>query len=360
MSLPATRNAIGINQTGDFDVLEVSTFARSKSLRWYKQSSQKVTIPLKPGPSDIVVKSEYLGVNFIDTYYRKGLYPVTEFPAVIGVEASGTIVALPTDENVLNDPDYKKRGYTVGARVAVGGAGQFALHADFLPVPWKIVHVLPSGVSTRTAAAALLQGMTVLSFIEEAYQVKKGDTILVHTVAGGLGLLFAQLLKARGATVIGTTSTKEKAELAKANGADHVILYKDEDTVQRVLELTNGVGVDAVYDGVGKDTFDSNFKMLKRKGTLVSVGNASGAVPPMAPIRLVEKNLKLLRPTVGNYAQTPSELYHYTTELWNVIGAGGLKVKIHGEYPFTAEGSKDAEKDLTMGVTTGKLLVKVE
>jgi NADPH2:quinone reductase len=119
---------------------------------------------------------------------------------------------------------------------------------------WKGVHVLPEGVSTRIGAAALLQGLTALTFVEEAHKVQKGETILVHTVAGGLGLLFAQLIKARGATVIGTTSTKEKAELAKANGADHVILYKEEDTVQRVLELTNGVGVDAVFDGVGKDT----------------------------------------------------------------------------------------------------------
>jgi len=182
----------------------------------------------------------------------------------------------------------------------------------------------------------------------------------VHTVAGGLGLLFAQMIKARGATVIGTTSTKEKAELAKANGADHVILYKEEDTVQRVLELTNGVGVDAVFDGVGKDTFDSNFKMLKRKGTLVSVGNASGAVAPMAPIRLVEKNLKLLRPTVGNYAQTPEELHYYTTELFNMIASGKLNIRVHKEYPFTAEGAKEAQKDLTGGKTTGKLLIKVD
>jgi NADPH2:quinone reductase len=130
------------------------------------------------------------------------------------------------------------------------------IHSDYASVTWKVVHVLPPNVSTRTAAAALSQGLTVVTFIEEAHKVQKGETILVHTVAGGLGLLFAQLIKARGATVIGTTSTKEKAELAKANGADHVILYKEEDTVERVLELTNGVGVDAIFDGVGKDTYD--------------------------------------------------------------------------------------------------------
>nr|GAT59850.1 predicted protein [Mycena chlorophos] len=336
MSLPSTRNAIGINKTSDsVDVIE------------------KVTIPLNPGPGDIVVKTEYLGINFIDTYYRKGLYPVKAWPAVLGVEASGTIVALPTDESVLNDSDYKKRGYTVGARVGVTGAGVFGLHADYVTVPWKIVHPLPDSASTKIAAAALLQGLTVVTFVEEAYKVQKGDTILVHTIAGGLGLLFAQVLKARGATVIGTTSTKEKAELAKANGADHVILYKDEDTVARVLEITNGAGVEAVFDGVGKDTFDSNFKMLKRKGTLVSVGNASGPVEPFAPIRLAEKNFKLLRPTSGQYLQTPEELSHYTKELFALL-ENGLKIKIHGEYPFTAEGSKDAQKDLTGGKTTGK------
>ncbi|KAJ7269382.1 NAD-P-binding protein [Mycena haematopus] len=300
-------------------------------------------------------QAEWLGVNFIDT----GLYPLKELPGAIGAEMSGTIVALPEHQTVLNDPEYKKRGFTVGAKVAVGGANAVGIHSDYASVSWKVAYVLPPNVSTRTAAAALSQGLTVLTFIEEAHKVQKGETILVHTVAGGLGLLFAQLIKARGATVIGTTSTKEKAELAKAHGADHVILYKDEDTVQRVLELTNGVGVDAVFDGVGKDTFDSDFKMLKRKGTLVSVGNASGAVPPFAPIRLVEKNLKLLRPTVGNYVFTPEEFFHYTAILFDLIANDSLKIKVHKEYPFTAEGAIQAQKDLTGGHTTGKLIIQV-
>ncbi|KAJ7897228.1 NAD-P-binding protein [Mycena olivaceomarginata] len=340
-SIPTVRSAIGIHKTGDFDVLEI------------------ITLPLTVGGGDIVVKAEWLGVNFIDTYFRKGLYPLKEFPAAIGAELAGTIVALPKDETVLEDPDYKKRGFTVGAKVAVGGAAVVGIHSDYASVTWKVVHVLPPNVSTRTAAAALSQGLTVVTFIEEAHKVQKGETILVHTVAGGLGLLFAQLIKARGATVIGTTSTKEKAELAKANGADHVILYKEEDTVERVLELTNGVGVDAIFDGVGKDTFDGNFKMLKRKGTLVSVGNASGAVPPFAPIRLVEKNLKLLRPTVGNYVFTAEEFFHYASELFDLVANGSLEIKIHKEYPLTAEGAIQAQKDLTGGHTTGKLVIKV-
>ncbi|KAJ7170231.1 hypothetical protein C8R46DRAFT_1091619, partial [Mycena filopes] len=252
-AIPTVRSAIGSHKTGDFDVLEL------------------VELPLK---GDIVVKAEYLGVNFIDT----GLYPVKEFPAAIGGELSGTILALPTDKTVLEDPEYKKRGY------AVGGASIVGLHSNYASIPWKVVHVLPPAVSTRTGVAALSQGLTALSFIEEAYNVQKGDTILVHTVAGGLGLLFAQLIKARGATVIGTTRRRRKRSWPKLTARTMSFIQQGEDTVQRVLEITNG-------------SFDSNFKMLKRKGTLVSVGNASGAVPPFAPIRLVEKNLKLLRPT---------------------------------------------------------------
>lgn len=188
-------------------------------------------------------------------------------------------------------------------------------HATYISVPWKTVYPVPDSISTQLAAAGALQGLTAVTFFEEAYKVKKGDTILVHTVAGGLGLLFAQLGRRVGATVIGTTSSEEKAALAKENGADHIILYTKEDTVQRVLDLTNGEGVDAVFDGVGKDTwvqtiylfrrdinvkyvrFDNNFKLIKRKGTIVSVGNASGAVEPFQIARLVEKNVRLLRPT---------------------------------------------------------------
>lgn len=204
---------------------------------------------------------------------------------------------------------------------------------------------MPESVSTRTAAAALLQGLTAVSFVEEAYPVKKGDTILIHTAAGGLGLLLTQLAKNVGATVIGTTSTAAKAELAKANGADHVILYPVEDTVKRVLELTNGVGVDAVFDGVGKDTFDNNFKLIKRKGTIVSVGNASGAVEPFSVLRLAEKNLRLLRPSLSNYVYTPEESAYYSHKLFELVAKGALKIAVFEEYPFTAEGVQKAQRD---------------
>lgn len=340
MSLPTTTDAITIAKTGGPEVIE------------------KKTIPFpKLDPGSIVIRVEYLGINFIDVYYRKGFYPYKELPATLGKETAGTVVALPTDEAVLNNETYKKNNFKVGGKVASDFLGT---HASLISVPWKSVYPVPENVSTRIAAAGLLQGLTAYSFFEEAYKVKKGDTILVHTVAGGLGLLFAQLGHARGATVIGTTSTPAKAELAKQYGADHVILYPVEDTVKRVLEITNGEGVEAVFDGVGKDTFDNNFKLIKRKGTIVSVGNASGPVEPFSPLRLVEKNVVLLRPTMSNYTYTPEEAYYYGKRVFELIGDGTLKINIFKEYPYTSEGVRQAQTDLVEGKTTGKLIVKVD
>ncbi|KAF4590204.1 hypothetical protein EYR40_009397 [Pleurotus pulmonarius] len=335
-SIPNTIEAIAINKTGGVNVLE------------------KMTLPFNPTPEEIVVK--YCGVNFVDTYFRKGLYPVGSFPAVLGGEAAGTIVALPTDQNVLNDPDYQARNYRVGSKVAVNSLRS---HSNYVAKSYKFVYPVPSSVSTLQAAAGLVQSLTAISFMDEAYTVKKGDTLLIHTVAGGLGLLLTQYAKHLGATVIGTTSTPEKADLAKINGADYVILYKSEDTVQRVLGITNGEGVDAIFDGVGKDTFDANFEMIKRKGTIVSLGNASGPVPPFPPLKLVQKNVRLLRPSVGNYTYTPTEAFHYGNKIFDLISKGVLKLHIYKEYPFTAQGAQQAQMDLTSGVSTGKLVLNV-
>ncbi|KAG6831968.1 hypothetical protein H0H87_003303 [Tephrocybe sp. NHM501043] len=287
----------------------------------------------------------------------KGIYPYKEFPAVLGKETAGTIIALPTDEAVLNDETYKKNDFRVGGKVAADFLGT---HASYISVPWKFVYPVPENISTRTAAAGILQALTAYTFFEEAYKVQKDDKILVHTVAGGLGLLMAQLGRHRGAIVIGTTSTSQKAELAKKNGAAHVILYKDEDTVARVLEITNGEGVEGVFDGVGKDTFDNNFKLIKRKGTIVSVGNASGPVEPFSPLRLVEKNVKLLRPTMTNYTYTAEEAYYYGKKVFELIGDDTLHINIFQEYPFTADGVRQAQSDLVGGKTTGKLIIKVD
>ncbi|KAI0795394.1 NAD(P)-binding protein [Abortiporus biennis] len=339
MSFPTTIKAVALSALGDFDVIK------------------DVEVPFpKPAQNEILVKVAYSGINFIDNYFRTGIYPVTKFPHVVGVEASGTIVSLPTDSSITESADYKKRNFKVGAKVSVA-SGPSA--AEYVSVDWAKVFVVPDNVSLDVAAAANAQGSTALTFVQEAYNVKAGDTILVHTVAGGLGLLFTQLAKLRGATVIGTTSTPEKAEIAKANGADHVILYKQEDTAKRVLEITNGEGVDVVYDGVGKDTYEIDFEVIKRKGTIVFVGNASGVVPPISPLRLAAKNIKLLRPTVRNYIFTAEEFRHYFTELYDLISQQKLKILIHKVYPFNAEGVQQAEKDLTGGKTVGKLLIKV-
>ncbi|KAI0673801.1 NAD-P-binding protein [Trametes maxima] len=338
MSLPETVEAIAIDRTGDIEVLE----------------KKKVPFPAH-SPNNIVIQVAYGGVNFIDTYYRKGLYPIKSFPQVLGMEASGTVVSLPTDPAVLNDEEFKKRGFKVGSKVAVNFLG---VHAEFASVPWAKVFPLPENVSLLTAAAATLQGLTAVTFLEEAYKVKAGDTVLIYTVAGGLGLLMAQLAKHAGATVIGTTSTEEKAAVARAHGADHVIIYTKEDVVARVLELTNGEGVHVVYDGVGKDTFLDNFKLTRRKGTIVSVGNASGAAEPIAPLKLVEKNLALLRPTMVNYIYTPEEARYYGEKLFGYIASGTLKINIHKQYAFTTEGARAAHTDLATkgGRTVGKLI----
>lgn len=340
MSYPASMHAITIAKTGGPEVLE------------------KTEIPFPTvEPEHLVIKIEYAGVNFIDIYFRQGIYSANKpFPFAIGKEAAGTVVGLPTDSTVLDDPEYQKRGYKVGSRVAIEHLGAYA---EYVAMPWRTAYPVADSIPVRVAAASLIQGVTTISFMEEAYTVKEGDTVLIHTIAGGLGTLMCQFAKSRGAIVIGTTSTKEKAEYAKKNGADHVILYKNEDTVARVLEITNGEGVHAIYDGVGKDTFDSDFKMIRRKGTLVSVGNASGPVPPFPPLKLVEKNMKLVRPTMGNYAYTPSEVLYYANALSSHLSDGTLKPLIHKEYPFMAEGVREAHTDLTSGKTIGKLLIKI-
>jgi len=339
---PTTIKTISFSKTGDVDVIEETTQPFPKQ-----------------GPGDVILKVEYAGVNFIDTYFRSGLYPVS-LPAIVGSEAAGVIVALPTDPAVLNDPEYKARSYAIGAN-AIANSGGSGTNAEYIAFPWDKIFPIPpdSGIDTRMGAGGFSSATTVLAFMNEAYEVKEGDTILVHTVAGGFGLIAAQYAKSKGATVIGTTSTDVKAELAKAHGADHVILYTKEDTVQRVLEITNGVGVEAVFDGVGKDTFDNNFKLLKRKGTLVSLGNASGPVPPFSLLKLGEKNIRLLRPVVMNYMVTPEESGHYSKLFFEVVRKGVVKINIFHEYPFSAEGVRQAQTDLHRGKSTGKLIVKI-
>ncbi|KAF8313079.1 NAD(P)-binding protein [Clavulina sp. PMI_390] len=334
MSIPAKCHAIQISKTGGPEVIDFN----------------EIDTPT-PKPEEILVKVEWAGVNYIDTYHRGGLYPV-QFPFTLGQECTGTIVKLPTSSQVLEDDAYKRRGFQLGDRVAVIIAGSFR---EYVPSTWSRVFKMPEGIDPRYGAA-LLQGFTALTSVRESYVLKKGDWILVHAIAGGLGLQYAQIAKLLGANVIGTTSTPEKAELAKQNGADHVILYSQQNVVEEVLRLTEGRGVNAVFDGVGKDTWEANFDLIARKGTIVSIGNASGAPPPFSVLKLGAKNITVLRPVMFNYIVTPEESEHYSTEYFSLLKQG-VNIQIHKEYPFSADGVRQSQIDITGRGTTGKLLI---
>lgn len=309
-----------------------------------------------PQPNEMVIRVLWGGVNFIDTYFRRGIYPLKSLPWTAGSEASGILESLPTDPAVLNDPEFKARNYKVGQLVATGVGPAFA---EYVSKPWIKVLSVPDGVDPKIAAAVPVQGLTVLTIIEESYKAKKGDYCLVHAAAGGLGLTFCQLLSARGVHVIGSVSTREKVELAKANGAEFVINYKEEDLIKRVNEITNGEGVHGIYDGVGKSTWAGNFEMIRRKGTIVSIVNASGVIPPISVLELKNKNIHLVRPDNNNYLVTPEEVNQYNTQLWDAVTSGTLKTHIYKEYPFTPQGVAEAQEEQSSGKTTGKLVIKI-
>jgi len=326
-SLPSTMKGIVINKTGGTEVLE-----------------HKSNLPLpQPAEGEILVHNKYLGVNYIDTYFRTGLYPAPNFPYILGREASGTVVKVGSG-NV--------EGLKEGDRVVWLGEGAYA---EYTAAPAAKAVKLPDGIDEKVAPAALLQGLTALTLIREAHRVNKGDWVLVHAAAGGTGLWLVQLLKAVGANTIGTASTEEKIELAKKAGASHMINYSKEDVKRKVMELTGNKGVIAVFDGVGKDTFDLSMDCLARKGSMISFGNASGAVPPVTIARLSAKNARLMRPTLFNYIVTREEFEGYTKELFEFITRDKLDVRVHEVYPLSEVAR--AHNDLEGRKSTGKLLL---
>ncbi|KAF2473815.1 NAD(P)-binding protein [Lindgomyces ingoldianus] len=331
VSLPKTMKAVWIEETGGTDVLQYKT---------------DIPVP-EPKEGEVLVKNEFIGINYIDTYFRSGIYPVPKFPYILGREGSGTIAAV--GPNVPSDLTPNKR---------VVYMGQHA-YAEYTPVTANYTIPIPDEISTKDAAAAILQALTAITLIREAHPVKKGEWVLVTAAAGGVGLLLCQLLKAVGARTIATASTPEKRELAKQNGAEVLLAYHEEDRdkfVEEVLQATGGEGVAAVFDSVGKVTFDACLKCVKRKGSMVSFGNASGAVEPFSIARLSQKNAKLLRPALIAYITTRDELQMYATELWDFIDKKKLNVRIHEVYPL-----KDvvrATQDIEGRKTTGKLLLQ--
>lgn len=298
----------------------------------------------EPGEGQVRVDLRAAGVNFIDIYQRSGTYPM-KTPFVAGSEGAGTVSAVGTGVHDVAVGDLVAWAMVSGT----GYAEQVVINAD------RVVPV-PEGVSGELAAAVMLQGMTAHYLVESTFPAREGQTALVHAVAGGVGLLLAQMLSAKGVRVIGTTSTAEKAELARAAGADEIIFYHDVDVVTEVKRLTDGVGVDVVYDGVGKSTFSAGLDSLRPRGMMVLFGGASGPVPPLDPQVLNAKgSLFLTRPSLAHYAADREELLWRAAEVLGQVAAGTLDVRIGGRYPLAD--AAQAQIDLAAGGTTGKLIL---
>ncbi|MCY4634066.1 MAG: quinone oxidoreductase [Acidobacteria bacterium] len=320
-------HAIRIHENGGTEVL-----------RW-----EAVDVP-DPGPGEAVIRQTVSGLNFIDVYFRIGLYPAPSFPLTIGNEGVGVVEAI--GEGVAEA--------AVGDRVtycmSLGSYAQRRIIAS------RFLVKIPDAISDEQAAAVMLKGCTVQYLIRRTHAVQPGETVLFHAAAGGCGLIACQWLKHLGATVIGTVGTREKAELARAHGCDHPIVYTEESFVDRVKELTGGKGVPVVYDSVGKDTFDDSLRCLQPRGLMVSFGNASGAVEPFRPAILAQKgSLFLTRPTLANYTATRQELEETTAELFDVVGSGAVRIEVNQTYAL--QDAAQAHRDLEARQTTGSTVL---
>ena len=297
----------------------------------------------QPGPGEIRLRHTAIGLNFLDTYVRIGLYPVKEFPAILGGEAAAVIEEL--------SPDVE--GLEVGQRIAYAG-GSMGSYCEERLFPAALAIPLPDAIPDQTAAAMMLKGMTSHYLIRSIYRVGPGDTILIHAAAGGVGLIVCQWAKHLGATVIGTVGSAEKAELAASHGCDHPINYRTENFTERVMEITDGKGLPVVYDSIGKDTFEASLNCLRKRGIMVTFGNASGPVPPFAPAILNAKgSLMVTRPTLAHFVETREELLSTAQDLFDVVEAGHVKIKINQtqELRNTAQAHADLEARKTTGST---------
>jgi NADPH2:quinone reductase len=296
-----------------------------------------------PGPGQVCVRVEAAGVNFIDTYHRRGLYPVA-LPRVLGGEVAGIVTAVGTGV----------AGFRPGDRVvcarALGGYAEQALLPAEHTVP------VPAGVESTVAAAVFVQGLTAHCLVSDVFSLQPGQTALVHAAAGGVGLLLVQLAKQRGARVFATVGSDAKAAIARAAGADAACVYTREDFAAAARAFTGGRGVDVAYDGVGRDTFNGTLDSLRPRGMFVSYGNASGAVPPFAPLLLMQKgSLFFTRPTMGDYTATPAELQVRAADLFAWVQSGALRVSIGATFPLAEAAA--AHRAIESRQTTGKVLL---
>ncbi len=319
--------AIRIQQTGGPEVL-----------RW-----EAVEIG-EPGPGQARIRHTAVGVNFIDTYHRSGLYPIP-LPSGLGSEGAGIVEAVGPDVTVVKPGD----------RVAYAG-GPPGSYSQVRLIPAHILVPVPEGVTDQTAAAVMLKGMTAQYLIRRTYTVKPGETVLFHAAAGGVGLFACQWLKALGATVIGTVGSDEKAAIARAHGCDHVVISTREDVAKRVREITGGVGVPVVYDSIGKDTFMNSLDCLRPLGLMVSFGNSSGKVTPFDIGVLSQKgSLYLARPTLATYTATRADLEATARDVFEAIRTGKVKVEVRHTYPL--ERAEQVHRDLEGRRTVGSIVM---
>ncbi|MEM5427502.1 quinone oxidoreductase [Cupriavidus oxalaticus] len=296
----------------------------------------------EPGPGQVRLRHQAVGLNFADTYFRTGLYPVP-LPAGMGVEGAGVVEAVGPGVSNL----------AVGDRVTYTGfLNTLGAYSTERLVPAAPLIKLPDAIQCETAAAMTMRGLTSAYLLRRIYAFKEGDAILLHAAAGGVGLIVSQWAKLLGLTVIGTVSSEAKAEVARAHGCDHTIDYTREDVARRVRELTDGVGVNVVFDSVGKTTFEASLDSLKRRGLMVCVGTASGPIPPFNPQLLATKgSLYLTRPALADYIADPAEKAELAGELFGHVAAGRIKIEINQRYAL--EEAAQAHRDLEARKTTG-------
>ena len=297
-----------------------------------------------PKSGEVLIKNEAIGLNYIDTYHRSGLYPVV-LPSNIGIEGAGLIEKVGPDVNKFN----------VGDRVAYASMpiGSYSTHRIF---PTKKLVKVPEGIELENVATLMTKGITVFYLLHKTYPVKSGETILFHAAAGGVGQILCQWAKSLGCTVIGTVGSNEKIEIAKENGCDHVINYSKENFSEKVKEITNGEGVPVVYDGVGKKTFDGSIECLKVRGTMVSFGNASGPLDPCNVTKsLAPKGLYLTRPSIAHYTTTRQELDEAAHKVFEMFKTKKFNLKIFKKYSLSEV--VNAHKDLESRKITGPAII---
>ena len=296
-----------------------------------------------PGSGEVLIQLRAIGVNYMDIYIRSGVYPIPSLPLIPGSEGAGEVLEVGDDVS----------GFKQGDVVAYTGVSQSYAQKIVWP-PWKLIKI-PTGVDVDIAASVMLQGITAQYLCKSTYPLGSGDTCLIHASAGGVGLLLTQMAKSLGATVIGTVSTEEKGNISRSAGADYVINYKTHDFQKEVEAISDGKGIQVVYDSVGLDTFDKSIGCLATRGYMVLYGQSSGLVPPISPMLLNSKSLLLTRPTLTSYIDNREELENRASEVLNAVNEGELKVRIHNKLPLADAAL--AHEQLEGRLTTGKLLL---